>query len=67
MAAEINLTGPEPVSTLDHGPKTSVLSAAGGSYEQAVEFDEATERRLVRKMDLRLVLLAFLCCMLPGM
>lgn len=38
---------------------------AGGSSKAHVdaEFDKATEKRLIRKLDQRLVLLAFLCCM----
>lgn len=32
---------------------------------QDVHFDEVTEKSLVRKLDRRLVLLAFLCCMTP--
>lgn len=39
------------------------LNDISGSSEPAVEFDAAIEKSLVRKMDRRLVLLAFVCCM----
>lgn len=38
-------------------------TTTGAAIEKAVEFDAATEKRLIRKLDMRLVLLAFLCCM----
>lgn len=43
--------------------RTPGLDAGSSSSEQVVEFDAATEKRLVRKLDKRLVLLAFFCCM----
>lgn len=52
--------------------KTEAASGHGAQMPNAqlgaqpaanVEFDTATEKRLIRKLDQRLVLLAFLCCM----
>lgn len=63
MPPRSSLAGPEPAS--DHQAESSVVDSAGVSMDRAeVEFDVAAERRLVRKLDRRLVLIAFLCCML---
>lgn len=43
------------------GPRVD-LSGKSDQPHAAVEFDKATEKRLLRKLDRRLVLLAFLCC-----
>ncbi|POS69158.1 hypothetical protein DHEL01_v212449 [Diaporthe helianthi] len=65
------------IASADHGPPAQVDSKSEGpvsrhgSWQQApdggvivvAEVDAATERRLVRKLDRRLVLLAFLCYM----
>ena len=53
-------TPAEPVSAQDG---KSPASRGSGSPERGIEIDAATEKRLVRKLDHRLVLLAFLCYM----
>lgn len=58
--------GPGSEPAPDREPRTPPFApdtTTGVATEKAPEFDEATEKRLVRKMDMRLVLLAFLCCM----
>lgn len=43
--------------------RKSTVSRDSSSLDQGVEIDAASEKRLVRKLDRRLVLLAFLCYM----
>ncbi|KAK2597577.1 hypothetical protein N8I77_012356 [Diaporthe amygdali] len=58
MAGDI--TSAEGPSAQDH---KSTVSRDSSSLDQGVEIDAASEKRLVRKLDRRLVLLAFLCYM----
>ena len=53
------------IASAEHEPPQDSKSPASrdSSPERSVEIDAATERRLVRKLDRRLVLLAFLCYM----
>lgn len=49
-------------TALAEEPKSSGVGDSS-SLDQGVEIDAASEKRLVRKLDRRLVLLAFLCYM----
>lgn len=54
------------IASADHGPaqdSKSPVSRDNSSLGPGFEVDAATEKRLVRKLDRRLVLLAFLCYM----
>lgn len=64
MTAEITTAGADRTSAQEI--KSPTIDSRSDSYDRApVEFDPAVEKRLVRKLDQRLVLLAFLCCMCP--
>lgn len=58
MAGDITSAGPAPAEE----PKSPGLRDSS-SLDQGVEIDAGSEKRLVRKLDRRLVLLAFLCYM----
>ncbi|KAJ4423186.1 hypothetical protein N0V82_002180 [Gnomoniopsis sp. IMI 355080] len=60
MVAEISTAGADLAPAQDVKPPT--LNSRSDSYDhEPVGFDQAVERRLIRKLDQRLVLLAFLC------
>lgn len=64
MTAEIT-TAAESDRTSAREAKSPAIDSGSDSYDHHArfEFDRAVEKRLVRKLDRRLVLLAFLCCM----
>lgn len=63
MTAEITTAGAGRASAQEI--KSPIIDSGSDSYDHQapVEFDRAVEKRLIRKLDQRLVLLAFLCCM----
>lgn len=61
MTAEITAAeaGPAP----SHEVKSSALNPGGDVFvDSTTEADQVVEKRLIRKLDQRLVVLAFLCC-----
>lgn len=66
MAGDIPITLMGPVSSSAPGeepkPAPDHDSATDSLRNHPTEFDEATERRYIRKIDRRLVVLGFFCC-----
>lgn len=62
MTAETATAGVDRTSAQE--VKSPTIDSGSDSYDRHahVEFDRAVEKRLIRKLDQRLVLLAFLCC-----
>lgn len=63
MTAEITTVGADRTSAEE--AKSPIIDSGSDSYDHhaPMESDRAVEKRLIRKLDQRLVLLAFLCCM----